>query len=341
MAKKKQQKTEEPKVFINPFTDFGFKKIFGEEPNKDLLIDFLNQLLLEQDLEIKDLTYKKNEHLGTSDLDRKVVFDLYCENAKGEKFIVEMQKAKQSFFKDRTLFYSTFPIQEQAPKSSKWNYELKSVFAVAILDFAFDDEDKNETIVNRVQLIDKKTFKVFYDKLTFIFVQMENFNKSIDELETRLDMWLYVLKNLEKFDRIPEKIKDKILQKVFKIAEYHQLSKKEQSAYENSLKYYRDLKNSFDTAREEGYQEGYQGGYQEAEKKFQFKLQDARKREAEERRQREEAQQREAEERRQREEAQRKLHKAAKRMHKRGFSVSEIAEDLEVSEQTVKKILEQ
>jgi len=256
---------QSPGRFINPFTDFGFKKIFGEEPNKDLLIDFLNELLRPQNYAIKDLTYKKAEHSGASDIDRRVVFDLYCENEKGEKFIVEMQKTKQTYFKDRTLFYSTFPIQEQATRGEKWDYGLKAVFAVALLDFTFDDEVKDKPIVNRVQLIDKNTWKVFYDKLTYIFVQVPNFTKTIDELETHLDKWLYVLKHMEKFDRIPEKIKDKIFQKVFNLAEYHKLSKEERKAYEDSLKYYRDLKNSLDTAKDEGKKEGKKEGYKEAE----------------------------------------------------------------------------
>jgi predicted transposase/invertase (TIGR01784 family) len=327
MAKRKQTSDSEPKRFINPFTDFGFKKIFGEEPNKDLLIDFLNQLLLEQNFEIKDLTYKKNEHLGASDIDRKVVFDLYCENKQGEKFIVEMQKAKQSFFKDRSLYYSTFPIQEQAVKGGQWNYELQAVFAIALLDFTFSDKDKDKTIVNRVQLIDKADCKVFYDKLTFIFIQIPNFNKTIDELETRLDRWLYVLKNLEKFDRIPEKIKDRVFKKVFKIAEYHQLSKNERAAYEDSLKYYRDLKNSFDTAE--------QDGFEKAEKLYETKLKEAQKREAEERKQREEAQKREAEAQKEKAEAMLKL---GKRMKKYGEPIEEIQKETGLSKEEIEKL---
>ena len=137
-------KPEQNHMFINPFTDFGFKKIFGEEPNKDLLIDFLNELLREHDASIKDLTYKKTEHLGKSDMDRNVVFDLFCENERGEKFIVEMQKAKQSFFKDRMLFYSTFPIQDQGIKKQNWNYNLKAVFAIGILDFTFEHSNHSK-----------------------------------------------------------------------------------------------------------------------------------------------------------------------------------------------------
>jgi predicted transposase/invertase (TIGR01784 family) len=91
----------------------------------------------------KDLIYKRTEHFGSSDLDRKAIFDLYCENDKGEKLIVEIQKTKQKFFKDRSLYYSTFPIVEQA-EQGEWNFELKAVYTIAILDFVFEDKDKDK-----------------------------------------------------------------------------------------------------------------------------------------------------------------------------------------------------
>ncbi len=238
--------------YINPFTDFGFKRLFGEEPNKDLLLDFLNELLKDQQGEIVDLNYLKTEQLGKTEIDRKAIFDLYCENEKGEKFIVEMQKSKQNFFKDRSVYYSTFPIQEQAEKSD-WNYELKAVYTIGILDFIFDS-DKKDTIKYRydVKLQDIETNKTFYDKLTFIYFEMPKFNKSVDQLETRFDKWLYVLKNLHKLDRLPEKLREKTFEKVFEIAEISKFTREEYISYEDSLKYYRDLKNSLDTAFDEG-----------------------------------------------------------------------------------------
>ncbi len=241
--------------YINPFTDFGFKRLFGEEPNKDLLIDFLNVLLKEKQGEIVDLTYLKTEQLGNTELDRKAIFDLYCENEKGEKFIVEMQKSKQNFFKDRSLYYSTFPIQEHAQKSD-WNYELKAVYTIGILDFVFDDDKSDKSKFRYdVKLQDIKTNKTFYDKLTFIYFEMPKFNKSIEELESHYDKWLYVLKNLHKLDRLPEKLKERVFERVFEVAEIANFSHEEYLSYEDSLKYYRDLKNSLDTAKEEGKEE--------------------------------------------------------------------------------------
>ncbi len=242
--------------YINPFTDYGFKKIFGEELNKDLLLDFLNELLKAEQGEIKNITFLKTEHLGQTDIDRKAIFDLYCENERGEKFIVEIQKSKQNFFKDRTIYYSTFPITEQA-KRTDWNYELKAVYTIAILDFVFD-QGKHEPNKFRydVKLSDINTHKVFYDKLTFIYLEMPKFNKSIDELETRFDKWLYVIKNLHKLDRIPEKLREQIFEKLFATAEIAKFTISQVHSYEDSLKYYRDLKNSLDTAREEGMEKG-------------------------------------------------------------------------------------
>lgn len=123
--------------YINPFTDFGFKKIFGEEASKPLLIDFLNALL-RQTHQIIDLNFKNTEQLGQTEADRKAVYDIYCEDENGEKFIVELQKAKQNYFKERTIYYSTFPIREQAERG-EWNYNLKAVYCIGILDFTFDD----------------------------------------------------------------------------------------------------------------------------------------------------------------------------------------------------------
>lgn len=242
--------------YINPFTDYGFKKLFGEEPNKDLLLDFLNVLLKEEQGEITDLTYLKNEHLGTSEVDRKAIFDLYCENEKGEKFIVELQKTKQNFFKDRTVYYSTFPIREQA-KHADWKgpaprYELKAVYTIAILDFVFD-EDKNDPNKFRydIKLTDTETREVFYDKLTFIYLEMPKFNKTVDELETRFDKWLYVIRNLNRLDRVPDKLRER----VFETAEIAKFAPDQIRSYEDSLKYYRDMKNSLDTAKQEAREE--------------------------------------------------------------------------------------
>lgn len=264
--------------YINPFTDFGFKKLFGTEPNKDLLIDFLNQVILPKKRKITDLSYKTNEHLGNTEFDRKAIFDLYCIGSNNDRFIVEMQKAKQNYFKDRTVFYSTFPIQEQAEKGD-WNYKLSDIYTVGVLDFVFSEDTSNdltELVTDKgektsrlkkpkiveekdvrhvVQLKDEKC-RVFYDKLTFIYLEMPHFTKTEEELETTYDKWLYVLKNLPNLQKRPNKLQEKIFERLFETAEIAKFSPEEKEQYEESLKSYRDLKNVIDTAFDDGENKG-------------------------------------------------------------------------------------
>jgi predicted transposase/invertase (TIGR01784 family) len=244
--------TEFREKYINPFTDYGFKRLFGEEPNKDLLLDFLNELLKEKEGNIIEISYLPNEKLPLTIGERKAIFDIYCKNEKGEYFIVEMQKAEQKYFKDRTLFYSTFPIQEQARNKGKnWDFKLKHVYTIGILDFEFKEDEKYpEKYKYEVKLLETEAKKVFYEKLTYIYLSMPKFKKTLDELDTKFDKWLYVLKNLDKFERIPEKIKDKIFQKLFKTAELAKFSLDELKEYEASMNAYRDIKYSVDTAFE-------------------------------------------------------------------------------------------
>ena len=125
--------------YVNPFTDFGFKRLFGEEAHKGLLQDFLNELLPITD-KITEITFKSPEQMGDTAKDRRAVYDIYCTTQTGAFFIVEMQKAFQAYFKDRTIFYTTFPIRAQA-KKGKWDYKLSTVYCVAILAFEFSQED--------------------------------------------------------------------------------------------------------------------------------------------------------------------------------------------------------
>ena len=237
--------------YISLLTDFGFKRIFGTAPNKDLLINFLNCLFDGRKV-IKDLKYNNSEHVGDIYTERKAIFDVYCESVDGEKFTVEMQNASQKYLKDRTIYYSTFPIREQAPKG-EWDFKLNPVYTVALVNYdmkekAFDQQE----ISHQVQLCDTATKQVFYDKLEFIYVEVTKFNKTENELVTLYDKWVYALKNLAKLTDRPAALRDKVFDRLFQVAEIAKFTPTELREYEDSLKAYRDLKNSLDTAEEKG-----------------------------------------------------------------------------------------
>lgn len=245
--------TSSPEKYINLFTDFGFKKIFGTEFNKELLIDFLNQVLNKRE-RVQTLTYLGTEHSGKTAMDRKAIFDLYCENEKGEKFIIELQNIRQEHFKDRSIYYSTFPIQGQAPKGSHWDYCLKAVFTIGIVNFALDEQSDNDRYLHEARLMDRHTKEIFYDKLTFIYLEVQKFEKGENELDTPFDKWMYILKNLHKLQKRPRKLQEKIFEKLFSEAEIAKLSPEEMNAYEQSLKIHRDnysIKKTLERAKEE------------------------------------------------------------------------------------------
>ena len=240
--------------FINPYTDFGFKKLFGEEANKDLLADFLNTLLPERH-QIHTLEFRNPELLGSRSADRRAVFDIYCENDKKEQFIVEMQKAEQENFKDRALYYVAHPIRAQGQKGKKWKFNLKTVYFIGILDFIFDEDDPEPLFINEVELKNQKG-KVFYDKLKMLYIQMPLFKMKESQLVTHQDKWFYFLKNLPDLKQIPSIMKEKVFKKAFRTAELAAMPEEERELYEHDLHDYWTYLATLETAENKGMAKG-------------------------------------------------------------------------------------
>jgi len=250
--------------YINPFTDFGFKKLFGSEFNKELLMDFLNNVLSGRE-RIVELTYMNVKKQGVTEADRKAVFDLYCKNENDEVFIIEVQNVFQQYFKDRSLYYATFPIQEQARRGKDWDYQLQAVYTIAILNFSFE-EKADSRFRREVQLTDTETHEIFYDKFSFIYLEVPNFNRDVDELQTSFDKWMYVLKHLPRLQERPRELQEKIFQRFFEQAEIAKLNPQDMNAYEQSLKVLRDNYSIQKTATEQGKKEGLKLGIEEGRK---------------------------------------------------------------------------
>ena len=244
--------------YFNPYTDFGFKKLFGEEANKDLLIDFLNSMLPEEHF-VKTLEFRNTEKLGFSEAERRAVFDIFCQAESGERFVVEMQKARQRYFKDRSLFYISQTIVEQAVKGGEWNFKLSAVYLIAVLDFEYDAGEERRKLMRDVTLKDQDG-DLFYDKLRFKFLQMPLFNKTESELETQQDKWLYFLKNLTDFDSIPAILREPVFEKAFHTAEIAAMSQADRERYEANLQIYRDNYAAMETAILEGEARGLKIG---------------------------------------------------------------------------------
>ena len=247
-------------VFINPFTDIGFKRIFGQEFSKPLLLDFLNNLLVGE-RKIENITFLDKEMPRDIEGERSIIYDVLCETETGEKIIVEMQNQRQPFFKQRSIFYASEAISRQARKGREWRFDIKAVYLIAFLNFTL--EDIGTTFRTDVALLDMRTKEVFSDKIRLIYLQLPYFNKEADECENDFERWIYVLKNMETINRLPWTAKSAVFKRLEEIAEVRALTKEEQMQYDHALKVYRDNYNTFQGAIEEGMKEGREKGLKE------------------------------------------------------------------------------
>ena len=244
--------------FINPFTDYGFKKIFGQEVSKELLIEFLNDLL-EGERVITDLTFLNNEQLPEYPGDRIAIYDIYCTTDTGEKIIVEMQNRSQVYFKERALYYLSHAIVRQGVKGESWKFDIKAVYGVFFINFLLDENHKLRT---DVILTDRETGKLFSDKLRQIFIALPLFNKTETECETDFERWIFVLNNMETLNRMPFKAQKAVFEKLEEIVDVHSLSEEDRVRYENSVNAYRDYLATIDYAAKKGSEEGFEEGFE-------------------------------------------------------------------------------
>ena len=245
--------------FINPFTDYGFKKIFGQEVSKDLLIDFLNDLLVGERV-IKDITFLNNEQLPDYREDRGAIYDIYCTTDTGEKIIVEMQNRSQVYFKERALYYLSRAVAKQGEAGNEWKFRIKAVYGVFFMNFLLE---KNNKLRTDVILADWETGEMFSDKMRQIFIALPCFAKTEDECETDFERWIFVLKNMEILKRMPFKARKAVFQKLEELADVASLSTEERERYDNSVRVYRDYLATMDSAKEEGRYEGREEGRKE------------------------------------------------------------------------------
>lgn len=224
-----------PTKYIDPMVDVAFKLIFGTEKNKHLTKELLEQVFK---VNITSLSFVNVEHHGMSLEDRNAVFDLQCESEQLGQFLVEVQVKQQEHFADRALFYSSYPILEQAP-AGKWNYSLKPVFFLGILNFKIPDTNP-DTFVHRYSILDEETLVPMTKSVRYVFMEVGPFNKPYNECKTFEDKFLFFLKNLPTFVSKPDTNSEPYFEDLLKAAEYLKMDKPMRTEYDVRLKILRD-----------------------------------------------------------------------------------------------------
>lgn len=243
--------------YINPFFDWSFKRIFGNDSVKEILIGFLNALFAGKHV-IVDVKYENVERQYDDRDTRAIIYDVFCTTDKGERLIVEMQNRPQKFFKDRALYYMSRAVSDQGNKP-EWNYELNAVYGIFFLNFKLEDIEGRDSDMSltEVVLAEKETGVIFNPKFQQYYIELPRFNKTEKECKSEYDKWIYILKHLETMETMPfEEDRNAVFAKLAETAARANLTKEERARYDEQWRNYNDYYNTIDFEKEKSYEEG-------------------------------------------------------------------------------------
>lgn len=240
--------------FADPKNDLAFKKIFGDENKKEILMSFLNSVLdFKNEKTIVDVSVANPYQVPKIPELKDTILDIKATNQNGDKFIVEMQKKNLGDFDKRSLYYTAKAYIEQLDSSQDYA-RLKKVYFIGILDFNIF---KNQEYISRHLIINQQTNTQDIKDFEFSFVELKKFDKTLSQLSTTLDKWIYFVKNAASLDLVPNELQDvNELKEAFTIANQTTWNKRELEIYDDIALKIIDDKNAIDTAKEQGIEQG-------------------------------------------------------------------------------------
>ena len=240
--------------YADLLNDEVFKLVFGRESTKDVMIEFLNQVIL--DRKILDLEFIDKEMHPIERDARGTVYDMFCKTDDGSRIIVEVQRRKQPFYPERALYYSTFQIQRQVEAGAEY-YDFLPVYVVSILNFVMDDDPQSNAVRTAYRLYEDNSHKLLTDRVTFIFIELPKFTKTVEELDGNiLEGMYFCFKNMAELESRPEVLDHHVFTKIFDVTELYNMDQDTRDKVLDNMTTERDLKNQMIYAREEGREEG-------------------------------------------------------------------------------------
>ena len=234
--------------------DEVFKLVFGQESSKDVMIEFLNQVI--PDRKIAELDFLDKEMHPVERDSKGSVYDMFCRTDDGSRIIVEVQRRKQPFYVERALYYSTFQIQRQVEAGAQ-EYDFLPVYVVNILDFNIERKEDDPEVKSVYRLYEERTHSLLTDRITFIFLELPKFNKSVEDLDGNvLEGMYFCLKNMAVLKKRPEVLNHEVFKKIFKVSELLKMDKETRAKVVHKMTTERDLRNQMAYARKEAIEEG-------------------------------------------------------------------------------------
>lgn len=229
--------------YINPLSSFCFKRLFGSKVNKRLLINFLNGLLRGQEC-ITNLMFKNNSDIGIEEFDMPFYFNLYCRSKNGEYFIIQIYKPEEYFSGNYEVLYKKFPLIRQA-RQNPLNLGVERVYLIGILDFVLDKKNKINNYRHEICLPNNEAAQLSCNNLSFIYLEVPKFEKSMEELKTSFEKWMFIFRYLRHLKLRPDSFSENVFKQLFETTEFQKLSPEDKICYNVSLRHYYDIKKLF------------------------------------------------------------------------------------------------
>ena len=234
--------------------DDVFKLVFGRESTKDVMTEFLNQVI--PDRKIVDLEFIDKEMHPVERDAKGVVYDMFCKTDSGARIIVEVQRRKQPFYPERAIYYSTFQIQRQVEAGAD-SYDFLPVYVVNIMNFKMDNREDDTNVKTIYRLYEENSHRLLTDRITFIFIELPRFRKSVYELDGNvLEGMYFCFKNMAVLDNRPKVLTHSVFNKIFEASELYNMDKVTRDKVIHKMTTERDLRNQMAYARQEAISEG-------------------------------------------------------------------------------------
>ena len=241
--------------------DEVFKLVFGRESTKGVMIEFLNQVI--PDRTIVDLEFIDKEMHPVERDSKGTVYDMFCRTDDGSRIIVEVQRRKQPFYPERAIYYSTFQIQRQVEAGAEY-YDFLPVYVVSILNFRIDEDLNNDQVMSVYRIYEEKSRRLLTNRVTFIFLELDKFQKQLDELDgSVLEGMYFCFKNMTTLEERPEILKHEVFGKIFEVSELLNMDNVTRLKVLNKMTTERDLRNQMRYFKETTLAEGREQGIAE------------------------------------------------------------------------------
>ncbi len=261
--------------YVDILSDAGFKAVFGDRRNEDVLKDLLNVLLPEH-RKVRRLEYMTTELPQFSPFSKSVRLDLRCRGDDGTVFIVEVQCYHQRNFFRRCVLYASKAYDYGSERGDRGEYGLPPVYFIGLLGGEAQDMQgvppDNGKLLLEYTFREKESGEAPDETINFVFLCVNSFGKRLEDCGTLLEKWCYALKNIRVLDRLPERLRVETLERLFKACEIAKFEPGVKLTYEKDMITERDYYNIINTAREDGLEKGLEKGREEGAKSVRIEI---------------------------------------------------------------------